>query len=788
MSSRPDIVALKWVLGLMNKQAENAEAALVEYSYNPADKKPLLQCMWAVHQITSTLRMLGMGKGEMLTLEMERSLNYIYKDKVSGERRKLALGGLMQALKVLPAYLSHTQGSRQDTGQGLEPHVNDLRRWLGEKPRPQAYFFHMDIPEGAGITAGATPASDEEVKSRANVMLALYLEMAKLALRRRNVGESMKTVARVARKMQVLFAGTEAERFWFTMVGLCEGFAGGLIAPDECIAQIFKSGAFMIKYARENGSQIDPAVDYENVLQQMLFYIASCKSRPVHIARIRETFGIDDHTVEEASRGLVHIDALVTALSGALAQLDTVIEFLNDHDLHEAGKYPRPDFDRTALDGVEAAECRLDAAGQAAHADALQRVREQLGHLYRGAYQESPDKLDRVSNEVIRTIVDIKLDIEHKLEHGLSSSYTSKEYELRESVVSATFAHMSRVENYLQQILRRKALTRALARKPFDEESQERLTNALNRYLNKSDHGHEELRAAVRDANRGEADLDLLYSLAKSFLDELEDFPDRKAIELSLELLSDIAGALAFADMRREADIIDNCHSWLAAASKGGSVSEDDAFRCFAEVFAQLELHLQRSLLDPLGDTSHMIALAEQRAAELQTWQEQVSPGADVTRAASSQDVSLVQDADIPPEFRDVFIEEAEEIVTELASLVETWSADPQANQVLRDIRRHFHTFKGNGRAVGANILGELGWAAQDMLDRVLDGDLELDAGVQDLVRDVTQALPSLVESYRGAGQLDEVNTRQLTNRCFLMAHSGGADQGARAAGGPSGC
>ncbi|MCB1855923.1 MAG: Hpt domain-containing protein, partial [Halieaceae bacterium] len=134
------------------------------------------------------------------------------------------------------------------------------------------------------------------------------------------------------------------------------------------------------------------------------------------------------------------------------------------------------------------------------------------------------------------------------------------------------------------------------------------------------------------------------------------------------------------------------------------------------------------------------------------------------------------------------FIEEAEEIVTELASLVETWSADPQANQVLRDIRRHFHTFKGNGRAVGANILGELGWAAQDMLDRVLDGDLELDAGVQDLVRDVTQALPSLVESYRGAGQLDEVNTRQLTNRCFLMAHSGGADQGARAAGGPSGC
>ena len=783
MSSKPDIVALKWVLGLMNKQAENAETALVEYSYNPADKKPLLQCMWAVHQITSTLRMLGMSKGEMLTLEMERSLNYVYKDKVTGERRKLALGGLMQALKVLPAYLSHTQSSRQDTGQGLEQHVNDLRRWLGEKPRPQAYFFHMDIPEGAGITAGASPASDEEVRSRANVMLALYLEMAKLALRRRNVSESMKTVARVARKMQVLFAGTENERFWFTMIGLCEGIAGGLIVPDECIAQTFKTGAFMIKYARENGSQIDPSVDCESYLQQMLFYIASCKSKPVHIARIRQEFGIDDNTVADASRGLVHIDALVTALTGALAQLDNVIEFLDNNDLLDAGKYPKADFDKTAMEGVEAAMYRLDAAGQAAHADSLQRVHEKLGQIYRGVYQDADDKRERVSNEVIRAIVDIKLDIEHKLEHGLSSSYTSKEYELRESVVSATFAYMGRVEDYLQQILRRKALTRALARKPFDEESLERLSTALNRYLNKSDRGHEELRQAVRDANRGEPDLDLLYNLAKSFLDELEDFSDRKAIDLSLELLSDISGALAFADMRREADIIDKCQHWLTAASKGGSVSEDDAFRCFAEVFAQLELHLQRSLIDPLGDTSHMIALAEQRAAELETWQEQVSPGADVTTAAG-QDVSMVQDGEIIAEFRDVFIEEAEEIAIELAQLVEAWSADPQANQVLRDIRRHFHTFKGNGRAVGANILGELGWAAQDMLDRVLDGDLELDAGVQDLVRDVIRALPSLVDSYRSAGQLDEVNTRQLTNRCFLMAHSGGVEPGARVAGG----
>jgi HPt (histidine-containing phosphotransfer) domain-containing protein len=779
VANKPDIVALKWVAGLMNQQAENAEAALVEYSNDPTQKKPLLRCMWAVHQITSTLKALGMKKGEMLTLEMERSLNYLYKEKVVGERRKLTMGGLMQALKILPAYLSHTQAVRHDSGQGLEQHINDLRRWIGERPRPQAFFFHMEIAEGCGVTADGTPASDDDIKSRANVMLALYLEMAKLALRRRNVNESMKTVARIARKMQTLFAGSEPERFWFTMIGLCEGIAGGLIVPDECIAQIFKTGAFMIKYAREHGAATDPAVDYESNLQQMLYYIASCKSRPVHIARIREVFGIDDESLASAQRGLVHTDALVTALTAAMAQLDRVIDHLDAND----PRRPAQAYDETVPDGIEAARLRLDAAGQATHADSLARVHDRLTGLYRGAYRDEPAKLEQAVGDIIQSIIEVKQDIEHKLEHGLCSSFSSGEFELRESVVTATFSHMSQVENYLHQILRRKALAGALARKPFSPQSIMQLTVALNRHLNKRDGGHEALRQAMAEADRGEADLDLLYSLSMDFLNELNELPDRNAIDLSLGLLSDIAGALLFAGMAREGRVIEQCREWLGAASKAGSVREDEAFRCFADAFAQIQLHLERSISDPLDDTSHMLAFAEQRAAELEEWLTGLSPGAQGVETDDVESQQYLQDADIPPEFREIFVEEAEEIVAELMRLTEIWARDPQANDVLRDIRRHFHTFKGNGRAVGANVLGELGWAAQDMLDQVLDGDLELDARVRTLVDEVVAALPALVMSYAETAAPDVAGARALTDRCFLMSGSrgggGGPDQAA---------
>ena len=776
MASKTDIVALKWVVGLMNKQAENAEASLVEYSNDPSQKRPLLQCMWAVHQITSTLRALGMRKGEMLTLEMERSLNYLYKDKVVGERRKLTMGGLMQALKVLPAYLAHAQNARADTGQGLEQHVNDLRRWIGERPRPKAFFFHMDIPEGRGITEGSSPVDHEEVRERANVMLALYLEMAKMALRRKNVGESMKTVARISRRMQTMFSGSEPERFWFTMVGICEGMAGGLIVPDECIAQIFKSGAFMIKYARENGAEVDASVDYDNLQQQMLFYIASCKARPVHISRIREVFSIDDNTLEEANRGLIHMDALVTALSSALDQLNGVVDYLNNRDLTAIATAGNAELDPGALDGIEATQFRLEAAGQMAHAESLRTVQRRLESLFGGAYNSSPAQLNQVINEIIRGIVDVKLDIEHKLEHGLCSSFSSREFELRESVVTATFNHMGLVENYMHQILRRKELASALARKPNDAGSTLRLTVALNRHLNKTDQGYEELRQAVRDADAGDPDLDLLFDLAREFLNEQETIPDRKAIDMSLELLAEISGALGFAGMEREARIIDHCQHWLSAASKGGAVREDDAFRCFAEAFAQLELHLQRSIVDPLDDTSHMLAIAEQRAAELEEYAGGLSAGAEVATSSWTEPRNYVEDAEVPAEFREVFIEESEEIVQEIIRLTPLWMAEQDNMELLREIRRHFHTFKGNGRAVGANILGELGWSVQDLLDRVLDGDLPPSDPLRALLNDVVAGLPDLVMSYKEQNAWDPAHVRELTDRAFRMAESGAED------------
>ena len=41
MNKKPDIVSLKWVVGLMNAQADSAETALVAYGNDPGKKEAL---------------------------------------------------------------------------------------------------------------------------------------------------------------------------------------------------------------------------------------------------------------------------------------------------------------------------------------------------------------------------------------------------------------------------------------------------------------------------------------------------------------------------------------------------------------------------------------------------------------------------------------------------------------------------------------------------------------------------------------------------------------------------
>ena len=77
------------------------------------------------------------------------------------------------------------------------------------------------------------------------------------------------------------------------------------------------------------------------------------------------------------------------------------------------------------------------------------------------------------------------------------------------------------------------------------------------------------------------------------------------------------------------------------------------------------------------------------------------------------------------PEFLELFIEEAHEEILKLQLMLPRWDDDPQDMDALSHMRRSFHTLKGSGRLVGAQLVGEFSWSMENMLNRVISKTLD---------------------------------------------------------------
>ena len=103
---------------------------------------------------------------------------------------------------------------------------------------------------------------------------------------------------------------------------------------------------------------------------------------------------------------------------------------------------------------------------------------------------------------------------------------------------------------------------------------------------------------------------------------------------------------------------------------------------------------------------------------------------------------------DMDEEIREIFVEEAEEVLEQLDEYLPVWQQAPQDLTPLTEIRRGFHTLKGSGRMVGAFNTGEMAWAVEDMLNRVLDKTVPVTDELIRFIRDTKDLIPTLVDDF----------------------------------------
>jgi len=120
---------------------------------------------------------------------------------------------------------------------------------------------------------------------------------------------------------------------------------------------------------------------------------------------------------------------------------------------------------------------------------------------------------------------------------------------------------------------------------------------------------------------------------------------------------------------------------------------------------------------------------------------------------------ALKQSAD--NEIIEIFIEEAEEEIEKISRNLPAWCANSQDEEALITTRRSFHTLKGSGRLIGAEIIGEFSWQFESLLNKVIDNTLDVTADLYGILKQSIAALQQLLIQLK-SGQTPSIDIQAL--------------------------
>ncbi|ASR43668.1 hypothetical protein BEN78_10090 [Xanthomonas citri pv. mangiferaeindicae] len=256
---------------------------------------------------------------------------------------------------------------------------------------------------------------------------------------------------------------------------------------------------------------------------------------------------------------------------------------------------------------------------------------------------------------------------------------------------------------------------------------------------------------------------------------------DRTALLAVPGLLIEVAGALAILEQLQAAACLDGVRLYVDRELLAGSqVPEAGRLDAFADAVASLESFLQ-GMGEQRPDRDRFLDVARSRLQALGYWPlpgtaphlrdadgrldahgDGDRPSTDDTEVVDEAS-AFAREAQVPPrggfaavgndiddEIREIFLEELADEIAHLGTLLPEWRRQPGDPERLRQVRRVFHTLKGNGRLVGAVELGEFAWRVESLLNRVIDGLHPVGPAIVAAVDVAAQALPALDAALRG--------------------------------------
>jgi chemosensory pili system protein ChpA (sensor histidine kinase/response regulator) len=777
MNQAIDFSTLTWVKNELDETLKEARQSLEAYVEDNSDTAQPGFLAAHLHQVYGTLQMVELYGAALLAEEMEQVAKAIADGSVT--RQNDACDVLMRAILQLPDYLDRLISGCQDIPLVLLPVLNDLRAVRGANLLSENVMFSPDLdaalPDNvSNYTVDGDLAADiKDLRHRFQIGLLGWFRGGG------NEQQSLEALSSVLDTLHGLCAAEPVARFWWVAAGVVDAVLSGSLNGSASVKRLMGQVDRQIKRLVDHGEQVlvkEPATD---VMKNLLFYVAQSSGGIERIDAIQSTYRL-----QELLPGEEEMAAARESLSGQNSDLFATVAVAVKEELARL----KDQLDIALRNGCEDTDALQemvqslgslgDTLGMLSLGEARTAVVSRVKEL--GTYLQAGDA---PPSTVLMDMANTLLFVESSVESmGSGRSVDVSEDSVDEHLAKSEF-------NQVMDVVLREAIT-DLAR----------AKEAIVGYTSGGDEA-DGLAEVPQWFNQVKGGLLLLEETrAASIIDAAAKYIEDKLIpgdgesqEKELESLADaICGLEYYLESRREHRMYGD--SAMDVAEKGieslgypvqadadeptDMQVEDAAEReeelapfdlDFDEVSGADEL-LVSNAPEVTGETGSSARNEEETVAEdvpvfpemdadqdlpadesLTDVDQVESPAAgDVAVCVQEEDEGLAIIGDeIDEEILEIFIEEAEEEIESLSTLLPQWIKNNDNGEALETVRRSFHTLKGSGRLVGAMRIGEFAWAYENMLNRIIDGTIEVSAPVTDILGRVLDALVELVEQVK---------------------------------------
>ncbi|UVK98469.1 Hpt domain-containing protein [Pseudomonas sp. B21-048] len=749
MGDRHDYVALEWVKGEIAETLKQAHQAIETLIDDPQATHTLGECLACVHQVHGSLQMVEFYGAALLAEEIEQLTSTLQQNRIS--HRDEAIHLLLHALGQLPTYLDRVQGARHDLPLVVLPLINDLRSARGESLLSETSLFSPQLPELPPLSPQALALLEPSDLPNVLRKLRQMLQMALVGLLREQDDEThFGYLARVFAHLEALCGNAPLSPLWQVASALVEGMRNGSIANSPALRSLFRDADKELKRLLEHGMRAINQPAPPELLKSLLFYIAKAEHHTGQMLTMKDRYSLDDALPDGAM-----VDEEGARLAGP---------------------------DRDAMRSVLSALC-----------EELVRVKERLDLFVRSDRQHTSDLESLLAplRQIADTLAVLGFGQPRKVIIDQLAVVLSLAQGQREPN-DATLMDVAGALLYVEATLAGMVGT-------VEPESQE--DNRLPTIDLTQIH-----QIVIKEAR-------ICLQQAKDMIvDYIDADWNRQHLQPLPALLTQVRGALAMIPLARAASLVEACNGFirehlLVDPGQPGWRQLDS----LADVITSIEYYLERLSDDPEAPGEHLLDVAEKGLVSLGFFpsEQQVPMLKDVlspNEALVMQDMQELDDPEtvqsladvlaspvssvnppaltmpgslLPPpageepvddELRDVFLEETDEVLEILEEYLPRWSANPDSTSVLSELRRAFHTLKGSGRMVRALVLGELAWAVENLLNRVLEHSVTPGPAVQQLVGDALKLLPELVAEFAANAQRQRNDVDQLAARAHALA------------------